>query len=215
VRRAAGILVLTLVLAFPVGAGAVITGKQKTTHTTGGTAAAARAVLAVGDLGAGWAAGKPGAQDQDVSCGSAPPNGVVETGKAVSPTFHQSSAGPFVSQVVFVYATAAQAKQVWQQAAGKAALSCLSQSVSSGSTKDIRFTVLHRQTLAPPAAGKRSAAYRVVASAHTTAQTIPAYIDLVLVNQGNAVTEIFYSGFSEPLGRSFEARTARAVARRL
>ncbi len=87
--------------------------------------------------------------------------------------------------------------------------------MTSGSTKDIRFTVLHRQNLALPAAGDRSTAYRVVASAHTTGQTIPVYVDLVLVNRGNAVSELSYSGFSTPPGRAVEVRTAHAVAQRL
>jgi len=143
--------------------------------------------------------------------------GVVEIGKAISPTFSQSASGPFVSQVVFVYATVPEAKQVWQRASGNAALDCLARTVTSGSTKATRFTVLHTQRLVSPQAGTHSAAYRVIASAHSTspAQTIDVYFDLVLVGEGKALTLISWAGFEQPLDRSLEVAVARAVARRL
>jgi hypothetical protein len=218
VLRAAALLLAAAALAAP-GAGAAnapAKKKVKTTHTAAGMAAAARAVLGAADLGPGWTAGKAGAADASLECGSAaPPKGIVETGKAVSPTFSESSSGPFVSQAVFVYASAPEAQQVWQQTAGKAALACLARSVAGGSSKGIRFTVLHEQTLARPAVGDRSAAYRVVARVHATAQTIPAYVDLVLVGRGDALTEISYSAFSTPVGRAVELAVAQALARRL
>jgi len=194
------------------------TTAKKTTHTTAGMAAAARAVLAAVDLGTGWTAGKPAPSSASPTCGSAGLGaGVVEIGKAISPTFSQSASGPFVSQVVFVYATVPEAKQVWQRASGNAALDCLARTVTSGSTKATRFTVLHTQRLVSPQAGTHSAAYRVIASAHSTspAQTIDVYFDLVLVGEGKALTLISWAGFEQPLDRSLEVAVARAVARRL
>jgi hypothetical protein len=224
--KTAGTVALALVLAAPTVALAAApkkqattttTTKKKTTHTAAGMAAAVRATLARSDLGAGWTAGKPGPSDASPTCSTAGlGTGVVETGKAVSPTFSQGTAGPFVSQVVFVYATGPQATQAWQRTAGKTALGCLAQSVTSGSTKATHFTVLHKQTLAAPL-GTRSAAYRVLAEAHSTApaQTIDVYFDLILVGKGNALTLISYADFQQPLARSVEVSVARALARRL
>jgi hypothetical protein len=216
VLRGVGILVAASALAAPVAAAAAKPPVAAGTHTAAGMAAARRAVLALEDLGPGWKAGTAGPATSSLGCGGATSGpGVVETGKAVSPTFSRSAAGPFVSQAVFVYGSAAQAQQVWQQTVGKPALTCLARSVTGGSTKDVKFTILHALTLPAPGAGTRSAAYRIVASAHSKLQTVSAYVDLVLVGRGDAVTEISYSGFSQPIDRSLELSVARALATRL
>jgi hypothetical protein len=191
--------------------------KPKTTITPAGTAAAQRALLPARDLGAGWTEGAKALKTESLGCGTGTklPVGVVEIGTADSATFEQSGSGPFISQAVFVYQTPAEAFVLWQGVAGPAVLSCLAQSALSGGGQGVGLEVLQRQRLWRPAPGTRSSAYRIVVQVQTTAQKVRAYIDVVLLGRGAAVTSLSFAGFSEPMAASLELATARAAASRL
>jgi hypothetical protein len=138
----------------------------------------------------------------------------VETGSAASPTYGAGVAGPFVTEDAFVYSTVTGAQRFWQHAVGKQTVACAAKSVAAASTKDVTFKVTHSSNLPAPA-GARSSAYRVVGQAVTQAQTVTVYVDVVLVQRGNAIAEVSFASFSTPFSHSTEQRIARAAAARL
>lgn len=191
--------------------------KPKTTHTAVGMAAAQHALILTVDLGAGWTAGPATAKPESLSCGKASSTtpGVVEIGSAASPTFRASASGPFVSQAAFVYGTASEATTLWRRVAGPSALACLATSVADGGAKGVRFSVVRRQPLSRSAAGIRSSAYRVIVRAVTKQQKVTAYVDMVLLRRGAALTALSFAGFSQPVATSTELSVVRLVAGRL
>jgi hypothetical protein len=209
-------LVVAVMVASFVTPAAIASPKPKTTHTAAGSAAAQHALIASGDLGPGWTAGATPAKPDKLTCGETPSlAGVVETGAAVSPTFRAGASGPFVSQAAFVYGTASQAAALWRHVAGPNVLACLARSVADGGAKGVRFAVLRREPLSRPAAGARSSAFRVIVQAKTKAQKVTAYVDMVLLGRGNAVTALSFASFTEPVDTTLELSLARIVARRL
>jgi hypothetical protein len=90
----------------------------------------------------------------------------------------------------------------------------VAKSVTAASTKDITFRVTGSRGLPAPV-GAGSSAYRVVGQAVTQAQKVTVYVDVVLVQRGNAIAEVTFSSFSTPFPRGMELRIARAAAARL
>jgi hypothetical protein len=185
-------------------------------HTPAGMATAKRALVRPADLGAGWKATAKPKKVGQLTCGSASPTvaGAVEIGSAASPTYSAGIAGPFVTQETYVYATVTAAQRFWQHAVGKQTLACVAKGVTGASTKDVTFTVTHTAPLPAPA-GADSAAYRVLGQAHTQAQKVTVYVDVVLVRRGNAIAEVSFSSFATPFSRGMELRIARTAAARL
>ena len=214
--RTSCLLALALLLLVPAAASAA-KSKPKTTHTTAGTAAAEHALIGTNDLGPGWVAGTASTKAESLSCGgtSAAVAGVVEIGAAASPTFRASGSGPFVSQAAFVYGSDSQAAALWEHVAGAKVLACLAKSVAGGGVKGISFTVLHHEELSRPAGGARSSAYRVVVQAKTKAQKVTAYVDMLLLGRGDAVTALSFASFTQPVDTGLELSLARVVAGRL
>jgi len=217
VVRALAVIIAVAVVAAPAAAAAK--KKPPTSgvhHTDAGNAAARRALVRVSDLGSGWSKGATPKKIGKLTCGSAPPTvaGVVEIGSAITPTYRQSSAGPFLSQATYIYGGPAQASLFWQHVAGRSALACLAKGVAGGSTKDVSFRVTHEELLPKPA-GTLSAAYRVVGQAKTTLQKVRVYVDVVLIQRGAAISELSWSSFSTPVAASLERRVARAADTRL
>jgi hypothetical protein len=187
-------------------------------HTAAGTAAAQRALLLHADLGAPWTAGatpkKVGALSCDVPTEQA---GVAEIGAAVSPTYRESAAGPFLSQSVFVYDSSAAASRFYQDFARPSALDCLSRSVTSGggAAQGVVFTVSKRQALPAPKLGVTAAVYRVVGRAVVKEQRVAIYVDVVLLQRGSNISQLNFSSFSASVAAADELRIARAAASRL
>ncbi|HVW88073.1 MAG TPA: hypothetical protein VHC01_01280 [Gaiellaceae bacterium] len=186
-------------------------------HTPAGTAAAHKALLRPADLGAGWVAGTTPKKAGTLTCTTAaPPKGVTETGSAVSPTFHSSATGPFVSQSAYVYSSAAGATKLFAHIGGSTAVKCLAQSfLGADSSNTVTFTVTKQQTLRAPKVNGQATAYRVVGRASVSAQRVRIYVDIVLIRRGNAIAEVSYASFAVPLAASVEAHIARAAANRL
>jgi hypothetical protein len=186
-------------------------------HTPAGVTAAKSVLLRAHDIGAGWTTtAAPAKKVGALTCGNASPtvNGAVETGSAASPTYGAGAAGPFVTQEVFVYSTVAGAQRFWQHAVGKQTLACVAKSVTAASTKDVTFKVTGSSNLPAPV-GARSSAYRIAGQAVTQAQNVTVYVDVVLVQRGNAIAEVSFSSFQTPFSRGMELRIARAAAARL
>jgi hypothetical protein len=186
-------------------------------HTTVGMTAAHRALLQRGDLGAGWSAGATPKAPGSLACATpSSVKGVVETGAAVSPTYRAASSGPFVSSSAFVYDSSAGAAKYFTQIAKPQALKCLAQTMASGkTTAGVTITVVKRQVLPAPSLSTTAAAYRVVGRAAVPAQKVDVYADVVLLQRGNAISEVTLAGFSAPLDPATERRIVRVAAARL
>lgn len=184
-------------------------------HTPAGDAAARRLLLARAELGPGWTAARSRPAVPALTCATAGPAGAAEIGSAVTPTFRLGPAGPFLSEAAFAYRSAGDAAAVWRHLAGGAALGCLAQSVASGSTKTVSFSVRRREALALPALAPRSAGYRVVALATLQGQSSEAFVDLVLLGRGDRLVELSFSAFAKPLDRAAELALVRRALRRL
>lgn len=186
-------------------------------HTAAGTAAAHKALVRHADLGAGWTAGATPKKVGALTCATATaPKGVVETGSAVSPTYQSSATGPFLSQSVYVYSTAAGAATLFARVGGQQALTCLAQSFLGADPKgQVVFTASKQQTLPAPKVTGKANAYRVVGRAIVSAQKVTVYVDVVLIQRGNAISALSFATFSAPVSTSVEARIARTVSNRL
>jgi hypothetical protein len=206
--RALAAIVLALVAAHPTSG---------VHHTRAGVAAAHRMLLRAGDVGPGWTAGATPRKVGELTCGAQAPTapGATETGSAVSPTYRAASGGPFVSQEVFVYSTPAGASAFWRHAVGAQTRACVAQSLTAASTHSVTLKVTGAETLAPPPVASRSAAFRVSGQATTSAQHVRVYVDVILLLRRNAITELSFSSFAQPVAHADELRIARRAAARL
>lgn len=185
-------------------------------HTHAGTAEAHRALLRHADLGAGWITGATPKKVGSLACATVTLKGVVEIGSAVSPTFRRSATGPFLSESAFTYNSAAAAATFFKRVATRGALSCLAQTILQGaSSSGVSFTVVAKQALPAPRVAAKAAAYRIVGRAKVPSQKVDVYIDLTLLQQGNAIAELGFSSFAVPVSRADELAIARAAANRL
>lgn len=185
-------------------------------HTHAGTAEAHRALVRHSDLGAGWITGATPKKVGSLACATVTLNGVVEIGSAVSPTYRRSGAGPFLSESAFTYNSSAGAATFFKRVATRGALSCLAQTILNGaSSSGVSFTVVEKQALAAPRVSAKAAAYRIVGRAKVSSQKVDVYIDLILLQQGNAIAELGLSSFAVPVARADELAIARSAAARL
>jgi hypothetical protein len=198
---------------FAVFAAVVATGVH---HTQAGTAEAHRVLIRHSDLGGGWVTGATPKKVGSLACATVTLKGVVEIGSAVSPTYRRSGTGPFVSESAFTYNSSAGAATFFKRVATRGALSCLAQTILQGaSSSGVSFTVVAKQALPAPRVPAKAAAYRIVGRAQVQAQKIDVYIDLVLLQQGNAIAELGFSSFAVPVSRADELQITRAAAKRL
>lgn len=185
-------------------------------HTHAGMVEAHRALLRHADLGAGWLTGATPKKVGSLACARVTLKGVAEIGSAVSPTYRQSSAGPFLSESAFTYNTAAGAASFFQRVATRGALSCLAQSILQGdASSGVTFTIVKKQALPAPHVAAKAAAYRVSGRAKAPAQKIDVYVDVILLQRGNAIAELSLSSFSAAVAPGDELEIARAAAARL
>jgi mono/diheme cytochrome c family protein len=183
-------------------------------HTNADMAAAGRVSLTLGDVALGWTSSPAPTTEQSPVCAAWHPDlaGVVETGAASSDSLQGGKEGPFVSESAWLYKTAAQAQTLWSRVVGKKLIGCLASSVTKGSTADVKFTVRSQDVRE---LGKTRAAYRVVATAATSGQSVTTYYDLVVVRGGRGVAEITVARVGAPPAPSAETAFAKAVAQRL
>lgn len=185
--------------------------------TGAGNALARSALLVRADLGHGWGSQSAPAKVPPLTCSGFKPslNGVVESGAAASRTFAQTTSGPFVSSITYVYKTAAQAAEVWHRAITPKLLTCVAGSLIAGSGHGVKFTVNGKHMVSLPAIAAGTRGYRVVGTASSTDQQISVYLDVIVLERGRMLAALSYSNFSFPAVRSLELRLARKVAGRL
>lgn len=187
------------------------------THSTpAGMTLARGLLLQTGDLGRGWTSSPAPKTVPGLTCPafSPPLSGVVQTGAAISPTYEQSSTGPFASQTAYAYANASEEQTVWREVARPHLLTCVAVSLLR-STRGAHFAVTGKGLLSLPSLPVHAMGYRVVGTASVPNQVVNVYLDVVLLGAGSEVTELSFSSFLQPVARALELRLARTVARRM
>jgi hypothetical protein len=203
-------------VAFATPLAASASAAVQTHSTPAGMALARRSLLQRGDFGRKWTSSPAPKTVPGLTCPAFSPalSGVVQTGAAISPTYEQSTTGPFASQTAYAYANGAQEQTVWSAVARPRLLACVAASLARTSTGGVHFAVTGKRLLPLPNLPVRAKGYRVTGTASVPNQTVNVYLDVLLLGGGNVVTELSFSSFLQPVSRAFELRLARIVAGR-
>jgi hypothetical protein len=201
-------LTFVAALAAPTAAGASSGNAEK--------ALARAALLRSGDLH-GWRSTAPPKKVASLTCGAFDPvlTGIKPLGAAASPTFRQTSNGPFVAQTVDVFASPAKQRTFWHRVVTRRLEACVASSLTAGSTSDVEFKVKRRSHLPLPKIGSSASGYRVRGTATDADGSQIVYLDMIVVGRGSGVSAISFTNFFTPVARSVELRLARLVAGRL
>lgn len=187
-------------------------------HTRAGRAAARAELIGRGVLGEGWyvSAAAPKAVPA-LTCGAFDPrvSGATEIGAAASPTFTQSADGPFLAQVSYAYSSPTQQRAVWGAVVRPGLERCLEDSLVHGSANGVSFRASSVRRLSLAGVPGHSALYRVSGTASAPDQSVPVYLDVILVGRGAGVSELSLSTSLQPPGHHLELRLARAISRRM
>jgi hypothetical protein len=189
---------------------ALAAGTPALHHTSAGTEAAQASLLALKDLGKGWTAAPPAAQQGvPLTCRGHSPTakGIVETGAASSPAFSASQAGPFVQQNTSVYGSTGQADTWWKRTVTPSFVTCAAATFDALRAKGVKVALVSRGKLSISTALPHTAGYRVVA----TANGKKLYFDLIVLATGRTITAVTISSFLEPVPAKYEQALARVV----
>lgn len=185
--------------------------------TKAGTNAAKASLLTKADLGKGWT-GKASTQTgATFSCKGFDPSGtgITRIGGATSDTFSYGTGGigPFLLQKTSVYATTKQANAYWARAVTPKLLSCAVQTLESVSAQGVKVTITSSRELSFQTTLPHTAEYRVVGELGPN--KIKNYLDVIVLGDGSAITEITISSFESAPPATFEQTVAHQVIRRL
>jgi hypothetical protein len=120
-----------------------------------------------------------------------------------------------IASVTGIFKTAGQAQTSWNRVVRPAMLGCLEEILESSGTKDAPITVISKGRYSLAVAGKRHAAYRVVADVTADGQHLKAYLDVILQGSGQADTVILITSVLSPPSAALERKLASVVAGRL
>jgi len=175
-------------------------------------------LLRLSDFGKGWKAkdAKPAKTTTPDLCRDTRPNlsDLVEAGYAQSPDFNLGQLQA-VSQWVRVFASQPQADKAWSRSVTIGLVSCLAKQLQAASNSKSKITIVGEYRLPVPRVGKNAAGFRVVSHAKTPDDSFNVYADIVVVQQGRAISVATMTGFLEPLATASEARLVRTIASRL
>jgi hypothetical protein len=209
-----GTAVLAAAVLSPGVAGATVLKK----HTRAGRAAARAELIGRRVLGEGWYVSAPAPKTVPaLTCGAFDPrvSGATEIGAATSATFTRSANGPFLAQVSYAYTSPTQQRAVWGAVVRPGLGRCLKSSLVHGSADGVSFRVSSVRRLSLAGVPEQSALYRVSGTATAPDQSVPVYLDVILVGRGAGVSELSLSTFLQPPGHRLELRLARAISRRM
>jgi hypothetical protein len=187
-------------------------------HTQAGEARARAELLARSQLGPGWFVSSAARRHVPaLTCSTFAPavQGATEVGAAASPTFAQSTNGPFAAQVSYAYATPAQQLSVWRAVVRAALGRCFKASLLHGSGHGVTFTASGVKRLSLLGVPGRSAEYRVTGVATVPDQSVPVYLDAILIGRGAGISELSLSTFLRPEAHRTELRLARAISQKM
>jgi hypothetical protein len=226
VTAAAPALALAAVLTFAlVAGGALAATTPATTPATKPTPkpkppSPTALLLTRADLGSGWSVSSQ-APRKVASIGCAALHLELHGGAAhpraaaASATFGQGSSGPFVAQTAYEYANATDQRTVWKGVARRALMQCLAESFVHGAADGVQFTVVGKRALSEPRLKVKLAAYRITATAARPGQSVPAYLDVLVLASGDAVTELSVSNLVTPPASRLEHRLTGTIVRRM
>jgi hypothetical protein len=200
-----------------LGLSLAVLGLTSSIAQAGGPQSAARAALLRSrDLGPGWSISSPApTRAPGLACaGSGGPHVVRASARAGSPTFTQSSQGPFVFDLSAAFGSPAEAGQWWRQVVHPSLRRCFARVLAAGSGQGVQLRPTGSRVL--PLAGGSSGVerYRVRGQARTSGQSAPVYLDVLILRGGSLVAELQVSSFDQPPADRLERRLARLLARR-
>jgi hypothetical protein len=176
-----------------------------------------RALVTVHDLGAGWSVESPApGRAPSLTCSAFAPRlpGVRRLGAAASPTFALSGHGTYLSQVAYRYGNASQAALVWRRVVTPRLLACVAAALRNSSGAGTSFTVTGRRVVALRGAATRVERLRVRGTATASGQTLPVYVDELVLARGAIISVLDVATFDAPAADALERRIVAAAARR-
>ena len=192
-------------------------GAAATHHDRSGMAIARASLITGRDFGSGWSSSPAPRKVPTLTCPAFDPGfgKAVETGAAASRRYQNGDAGPFVSESTHVFATPVQAAGVASRVMRPGLIRCVRSSLTSGSGQGVTYEVSRAHALSVPELGARDAGYRAAGTASQTYQIVNVYLDLVVIQSGQTVTELSFASFLEAPAAGVEHRLARLVAQRI
>jgi hypothetical protein len=167
------------------------------------------------DLGPGWYESAPAPPTAPSLDCTRPVKRTGAAARAESPTFAQSSQGPFVSELAAVFPAARPAQLWWRRTVTRRLGRCFAKVLASGSSGGVRLKATREQLLPLRGAPAGARLFRVDGRATESGQSTPVYLDVVLIARGRVVVELELSSFESPARASLELRLARTLARRI
>jgi hypothetical protein len=120
-----------------------------------------------------------------------------------------------VAAIVGVFKSTSQAQTSWNLLVKPQVVACMAGIVESLATKGTTVKVVSKGKLPLSVAGKRHAAYRLVANVTSGGQQAKLYIDFILQGGGPANTALIVTSVLAPPAAAFETGLTRAIAGRL
>jgi hypothetical protein len=212
-------LLVVLVAAGALAAGAAAANIPRVAHTPAGMKAAEATLLKLSDLGSTWTAQEQTGTQTGVNfaCTAFNPKqrDLVEIGTATSPNFKVSDIGPFLVQKTSIFKSSATARRLWQRALKPRLVDCVAQTLQALTSRGVKVTVTAKTTIAVGKLGDRSAGYRVVATLITSQRRLKTYFDVVILAAGPTVTQLTISQFQKAPALKWEQALAKIAARRI
>ena len=163
-------------------------------------------LLRQADLGVGFSA-MPITEGGDFYCKALDESDLTLTAESVK-RFARGSVG--ILSVAQVYGSLDDANASWRRGTSRAGEKCfgdaLRRQLTGEGVRDITF-----QRLAFPRLAQRSGAYRLVGFV----QGVPAFVDIVIVQQSRARAALFMASLLQPVLKPEQVRLARIVAGRM
>jgi hypothetical protein len=175
------------------------------------SATARQALVRRADLGRGWSteAAAP-ARAPNLTCQAFSPRlpGVHRRAAVASPTFQQSAQGPFLSQAAYLYGSRTQEQVAWRRIVTPRLLRCVVSALASGSGGGASFTVTSRHVSSLRRPAGSVARYRVGGNATSAGQTMPVFLDELVLRRAAMITVLDVSSFDAPPSDGLERHLA-------
>jgi hypothetical protein len=158
----------------------------------------------------------PSSPGTDITCPALDESDLTLTGDAESRTFTLQAPGRYfsIASEAQIYKTAGQALTSWRRSTSRAGEACarkeLTKVIASSGAKLRSFARLSFPKVAP-----LTTAYRLVADIPSGAASVPAYMDVVVLQRTRAQVAFFVLSAGAPLVRSELLQFARTTAARM
>lgn len=205
IRSARGVIAAACAMLASAG----VAGAASPTSIVGG------GLLLTAQLGRPWTVQSPApARAQRLTCRAFSPHlsGVRVRAPAASPTFEQSAQGPFLSQAVYLYGSAAQQRTVRRSAVVPRLLRCVAARFAAGGSG---YAVTSSHVSALRRSGGVITRYRIGGTVSGGGQTLPAFLDEIVLGRGALITVLDVSNLQAPPSDSLERHLAGFAADRL